>query len=132
LEVASEQQARRLLAHDPTIAVRVLGPRPRTPEQLTIWDRGAEAISSYRVAHQITDQDTVLGAEPDRGAPGGFQRHADWEHAARLALQARRELGVDSSRDRGSVAEQARQVPELTPPPPEIDRGHDRGLGFEM
>jgi conjugative relaxase-like TrwC/TraI family protein len=129
-QVASEQQARRLLASDPTIAVRVLGPRPRTPEQRTIWDRGAQAISSYRAAHQITDQDTVLGPEPDRGAPNGFQRHADWKHAAELALQARRELGVDSSRDRGSVAEQARQVPELTPRRPELDRGWDRGRGF--
>jgi energy-coupling factor transporter ATP-binding protein EcfA2 len=130
LEVASEQQARRLLAGDPTIAVRVLGPRPRTPEQRTIWDQGAQAISSYRAAHEITSQDTVLGAEPDSGAPGGFQQHADWKHAAELALQARRELGVDSSRDRGSVAEQARQVPELTPPRPELDRGRDRGRGF--
>jgi conjugative relaxase-like TrwC/TraI family protein len=129
-QVASEQQARRLLASDPTIAVRVLGPRPRTPEQRTIWDRGAQAISSYRAAHHITSQDTVLGAEPDRGAPNGFQQHADWKHAARLALQARRELGVDSSRDRGPVAEQARQVPELTPRPPQIDRGRDRGRGF--
>jgi conjugative relaxase-like TrwC/TraI family protein len=129
-QVASEQQAHRLLAGDPTIAVRVLGPRPRTPEQRTIWDRGAQAISSYRAAHHITSQDTVLGAEPDRGAPGGFQRHADWKHAAELALQARRELGVDSSRDRGPVAEQARQVPELTPPRPEFDRGRDRGRGF--
>jgi conjugative relaxase-like TrwC/TraI family protein len=129
-QVASEQQARRLLASDPTIAVRVLGPRPRTPEQRTIWDRGAQAISSYRAAHHITSQDTVLGAEPDRGAPNGFQRHADWKHAAELALQTRRELGVDSSRDRGPVAEQARQVPELTPRPPQIDRGRDRGRGF--
>jgi conjugative relaxase-like TrwC/TraI family protein len=131
-QVAAEQQARRLLASDPTIAVRVLGPRPRSPEQRTVWDRGAEAISSYRAAHEITDQDTVLGAEPDSGAPGGFQRHADWKHAAELALQARRELGVDPGRGRGPITEQARQVPELTPPPPEIDRGHDRGLGFEM
>jgi conjugative relaxase-like TrwC/TraI family protein len=130
LEVASEQQARRLLASDPTIAVRVFGPRPRTPAQRTIWDRGAQAISRYRAAHHITSQDTVLGAEPDSGAPNGFQRHADWKHAAELALQARRELGVDSSRDRGSVAEQARQVPELTPPPPELDRGLDRDRGF--
>jgi conjugative relaxase-like TrwC/TraI family protein len=129
-DIASEQQARRLLASDPTIAVRVLGPRPQTPEQRTIWDRGAEAISSYRAAHHITDQDTVLGAEPNSGAPNGFQQHADWKHAAELALQARRELGVDSSRERGSVAEQARQVPELTPPPPELDRGLDRDRGF--
>jgi conjugative relaxase-like TrwC/TraI family protein len=129
-DIASEQQARRLLASDPTIAVRVLGPRPQTPEQRTIWDRGAEAISSYRAAHHITDQDTVLGAEPNSGAPNGFQQHADWKHAAELALQARRELGVDSSRERGSVAEQARQVPELTPPPPELDRGWDRDRGF--
>jgi hypothetical protein len=111
-------------------APRVLGPRPRSPEQRTVWDRGAQAISSYRVAHDITDQDTVLGAEPDRAAPGGFQQHSDWEHAATLALQARRELGVGPDRGRGPVAEQARQVPELTPPPPEIDRRRDRGLGF--
>jgi conjugative relaxase-like TrwC/TraI family protein len=129
-QVASEQQARRLLAGDPTIAVRVLGPRPRTPEQRTIWDQGAQAISSYRAAHQITSQDTVLGPEPDSGAPGGFQQHADWKHAAELALQTRRELGVGSDRDRGPVAEQARQVPELTPRPPQIDRGRDRGRGF--
>jgi hypothetical protein len=128
LEVATELQARRLLAHDPMVAVRVLGAQPRTPAQRTVWDRGAQAISSYRVTHQITSPDTALGPEPDRGAPDGFQRHREWEHAARLAVQARRELGVG----RGSVAEQARQVPELTPPPPEIDRGHDRGLGFEM
>jgi hypothetical protein len=45
-------------------------------------------------------------------------------------LQTRRELGVGSDRDRGPVAEQARQVPELTPRPPQIDRGRDRGRGF--
>lgn len=131
LEVASEQQARRAVAlavgRDP--AVRVLGPRPRHPDNRKVWDRGAQAISAYHLAYDITDQGTVLGAEPDRRGPGGFAQHADWEQAAKLALQARHQLGIDRERGLGLVSEQARRVPELTP---ELDRGPDRGLGFGL
>ena len=134
LDVATAQQAQRAvqvaIGRDP--AVRVLGARPRHPDNRRVWDRGAEAISAYRLAHHITDQSTVLGPEPDRRSPGGFAQHADWEHAATLALQARGRLGIgdDDRRGLGPVAEQARRVPELTPPQP--DRGIDRGLGFEF
>lgn len=133
LEVATAQQAQRAVAvavgRDP--AERVLGPRPAHPDNRKVWDRGAEAISAYRLAYEITDQRHVLGVEPDRGGPGGFEQHADWEQAAKLALQARHKLGIDPSRGGlGPVSEQARRVPELTPP--ELDRGHGRGLGFEM
>jgi len=72
--------------------VRVLGPRPPHPDNRKVWDRGAEAISAYRLAYDVTDQDTVLGPEPDRG---GFEQHRDWEQAATLALQARHRLGID-------------------------------------
>ena len=74
----------------------------------------------------------MLGPEPDRGAPGGFARHRDGEHTAKQILAARRRLGIDPRRGLGPVAEQARRVPELTPPPPELERGRDRGLGFEL
>jgi len=130
LEVATEQQTQRAMMRDPAVAMRVLGSRPRQAEQREVWDRGARAISAYRLAYQITDRRHVLGVEPDRGSPGGFAQHADWEHAAKLALQARRELGVGHDRGRGPVSEQARYVPELTPP--KLDRGHGRGMGFGM
>jgi len=85
LEVATEQQARRAVqiavGRDP--AVRVLGPRPAHPDNRKVWDRGAEAISAYRLAHDITSQDTVLGPEPDRRE---LEQHADLEQAAKLAL----------------------------------------------
>ncbi len=29
-----------------------------------MWDPGGEAIRAYRLAHDITDPHTVLGAEP--------------------------------------------------------------------
>ncbi len=128
-EVASEQQAQRAVqtavGRDP--AVRMLGPRPRHPDNRKVWDRGAEAISAYRLAYDITSQDTVLGAEPDRRSPGGFEQHADWEQATRLALQARGQLGIDTTHGLGPVSEQARRVTELTPPSHGRDRG--RGLG---
>jgi len=128
-ELASEQQAQRAVqiavGRDPT--VRVLGPRPRHPDHRKVWDRAAEAISAYRLAHDITDQRHVLGPEPDRRSPGGFEQHADWEQAAKLALQARGQLGVGQDRGLGPVSEQARRVTELTPPSHRRDRG--RGLG---
>jgi conjugative relaxase-like TrwC/TraI family protein len=132
LEFATAQQAQRAVeiavGRDP--AMRVLGPRPRHPDNRKVWDRGAEAISAYRLAYGITDQDTVLGQEPNRRGAEGFEQHADWEHAAKLALQARRKLGIDPGRGLGPVSEQARRVPELTPP--ELDRGRNRGLGFGL
>ena len=130
VEVATEQQARRAVMRDPAIAVRVLGPRPRDEQQREVWDRGAGAISAYRLAYEVTDRRHVLGVEPDRRSPGGFAQHADWEQASKLALQARQQLGVGHDRGLGPVSEQARRVPELTPP--ELDRGRDRGLGFGM
>jgi hypothetical protein len=130
LELASAQQAQRAVAisvgRDP--AVRVLGPRAHHPDNRNIWDRGAEAISAYRLAYDITDPDTVLGHEPDRRAGEDSEQHRDWEQAAQLALQARHQLGIDPARGLGPVSEQARRVAALTPP--ELDRGHDRGLGF--
>jgi len=127
-ELASEQQAQRAVqiavGRDPT--VRVLGPRPRHPDHRKVWDRAAEAISAYRLAHDITDQRHVLGPEPDRRSPGGFEQHADWEQAAKLALQARGQLGVGQDCGLGPVSEQARRVTELTPPSHRRDRG--RGL----
>ncbi len=130
LEVASEQQARRAVMRDPAVAVRVLGPRPRDQQQREVWDRGARAISAYRLAYEVTDRRHVLGTEPDRGGPGGFEQHQDWQHAAEQALQARQQLGVGHDRGLGPVSEQARRVPELTPP--ELDRGPDRGLGLGL
>jgi hypothetical protein len=127
LEVGTEQQTRRALARDPAIAVRALGPRPRPAEQREIWDQGARAISAYRLAYQVTDRQHVLGPEPDRASAHGLEQHHDWEHAARLALQARRELSVGPDRGIGPVAEQVRHVAELTPTHP--DRGPDRGFG---
>ncbi|MDQ2897371.1 MAG: AAA family ATPase, partial [Actinomycetota bacterium] len=128
-EVCSEQQAQRAVqiavGRDP--AERVLGPRPRHPDNRKVWDRAAEAISAYRLAHDITDQRHILGPEPDRRSPGGFEQHADWEQAAKLALQARGQLGVGQDRGLGPVSEQARRVTELTPPSHGRDRG--RGLG---
>ncbi len=125
-EVGSEQQAQRAVqiafGRDP--AARVLGPRPRHPDHRKVWDRGAEAISAYRLAHDITDQRHVLGPEPDRRE---LERHADWEQAAKLALQARGQLGVGQDRGLGPVSEQARRVTELTRPGHGRDRG--RGLG---
>jgi conjugative relaxase-like TrwC/TraI family protein len=130
LELATAQQAQRAVqiavGRDP--AVSVLGPRPRHPDHRKVWDRSAEAISAYRLAYDVTDQDTVLGPEPDRGSPGGFEQHRDWEQAAKLALQARHRLGIDPGRGLGPVSEQARRVPELTPP--ELGRGRDRGRGL--
>jgi len=125
-EVCSEQQAQRAVqiavGRDP--AARVLGPRPRHPDNRKVWDRGAEAISAYRLAHDITDQRHVLGPEPDRRE---LEQHADWEQAAKLALQARQQLGIDPSRGPGPVSEQARRVTHLTPPLPGRDRGPSLG-----
>ncbi|MGH2869795.1 MAG: hypothetical protein ACRDNK_19790, partial [Solirubrobacteraceae bacterium] len=132
LEVATGREAQRALARDPIVAVKVLGPRPRG-EQRAVWDQGAQAISTYRLAYNITDRRHVLGPEPDRSAPRGFEQHHDWEQAAQQALQARHQLGIDDpDRGRGPVSEQARQVPELTPPPPQLDRGIDRSPGFGL
>lgn len=125
-EVASEQQARRAVqiavGRDP--AARVLGPRPAHPDNRKVWDRGAEAISAYRLAHDITSQDTALGPEPDRRE---LEQHADWEQAAKLALQARHQLGIDTAHGLGPVSEQARRVTHLTPRQPGRDRGPSLG-----
>ena len=124
----AQQAVEVAVGRDP--AVRVLGPRPRHPDNRRVWERGAHAIAGYRLAYDVTDQDTVLGPEPARRE---VEQHRDWEHAARLALQARHELGIDDDprHGRGPVSEQARRVPELTPPP-EVDRGIDRSLGYEF
>jgi len=127
LEVGTDRQARRALARDPAIAVRVLGPRPRDAEAREVWDRGARAISAYRIAYEITDRRHVLGPEPDRAGARGLEQHRDWEQAARLALQARQQLSVGHDRGIGPIAEQARQVAELTPTQP--DRSHGMGFG---
>ncbi len=128
-EVASEQQAQRAVqiavGRDP--AARVLGPRPAHPDNRKVWDRGAEAISAYRLAYDITSQDTVLGAEPDRTGPHGLEQHRDWEQAAKLALQARHQLGIDTAHGLGPVSEQARRVTHLTPRQPGRDRGPSLG-----
>ena len=129
-EIAQAQETQRALMRDPMVAVRVLGSRPRSQDQREVWDQGARAIAAYRLTYQVTDQQHVLGSEPDRGTPGGLEQHHDWEQAAKLALAARHELGVGDDRRLGPVSEQARRVPELTPPQP--DRGIDRGLGFGM
>ena len=125
-EVCSEQQAQRAVqisvGRDPT--VRVLGPRPRHPDNRKVWDRAAEAISAYRLAHDITDQRHVIGPEPDRRE---LEQHADWQQAAKLALQARHQLGIDTARGLGPVTEQARRVTHLTPPLPGRDRGPSLG-----
>jgi len=125
-EAASEQQAQRAVqisvGRDP--AARVLGPRPRHPDNRKVWDRAAEAISAYRVAHNITDQRHVLGPEPDRRE---LEQHADWEQAAKLALQARHQLGIDTAHGLGPVSEQARRVTGRTPPLPGRDRGPSLG-----
>lgn len=130
LEAATKREAQRALARDPLVAVKVLGPRPRG-EQREVWDQAARAISTYRLTYQVTDGRHVLGPEPDRVGPRGFEQHRDWEHAAKQALTARHQLGIeDPDHGRGPVAQQARHVPELTPPQP--DRGPDRGLGFGL
>ncbi len=125
-EVCSERQAQRAVqitvGRDPT--ARVLGLRPRHPDNRKVWDRAAEAISAYRVAHDITDQRHVLGPEPDRRE---LEQHADWEQAAKLVSQARRQLGIDTTHGQGPVSEQARPVTHLTPRPPGRDRGPSLG-----
>jgi conjugative relaxase-like TrwC/TraI family protein len=132
-EAAEARQARQALqvavGRDP--AVRVLGPRPQHPDNRRVWEQGAQAISAYRLAYDINDENTVLGPEPDPAGRGGFTQHQDWEQAARLALQARGRLGLgDQRQGLGPVSEQARRVPELTPP--HRGRGIDRSPGFGM
>ncbi len=128
LEQATLQQAQQAVAvsveRDPI--VKVLGPRPQHPANRKIWEQGAEAISAYRLAHDITSQTTALGPEPDRGSPSGIQQHHDWEKATQLALQARQQLGIDQRRRPGPVTEQARYIPQLTPPGPDHGRGFGR------
>ena len=130
LEVASEHEARRAVMRDPAVAMRVLGPRPRAAQQREVWDRGARAISAYRVAYEITDQRHVLGPEPDRVGPHGLEQRRDWEHAAEQALVARRALGVDQRRGLGPTSEQAHRVSELTPPTPQRGLDHGPSLGL--
>ncbi len=104
---------------------RVLGPRPQHPDRRTIWNQAEEAISAYRLAHNITSHTSLLGPEPDRGSTRGREQHADWEHATQLTLHARQQLGIDARQRPGPIAEQARHIPHLTPPGPD----HGRGLG---
>ena len=78
-EAAEAQETRRALMRDPGVAVRVLGSRPRAPEEREVWDRGARAIAGYRLAYEVTDRRHVLGQEPDRDSPGGLEQHRDWE-----------------------------------------------------
>ncbi len=128
LEAATEQQAQRAVqiavGRDP--AVRVLGPRPAHPDNRTIWDRGAEVISAYRLAYDLTSQDTVLGAEPD---PTALNNTA--MGAARQALVA----GPPPARDRpqprpgaGLRPSSARHRPH-TPPARTRPRSQPRAIG---
>jgi len=123
-EVADERQTQQAVAgalkRDPAVAVLVLGPRPGRGQEREVWDQAARAVSAYRLAYDITDQTAVLGPEPDRR---GFEQHQAFERAAQQVLEARRQLGVHRGQRLGPVSEQARRVPELTPPGQRLDRG---------
>lgn len=47
----------------PTHVLRVLGPRPASPERLLVWLSAASSIARYRARWDVRDRWSVLGAE---------------------------------------------------------------------
>lgn len=86
---------------------RILGPRPRTGADRTLWDAIREQVESYRDRWGLPDEGTLLG-----GDVSGTQQQAHRERVADLIKAARRIL--ESSRDpeprRGRTIEIEREL----------------------
>jgi hypothetical protein len=110
---------------------QLLGPQPEpdTPQR-EHWEKGARAIETYRVTHEIDPSEpTALGSEPELTRETWEQSGA-WRKAGEAVLDARERLGIARHR-LGPTEERIARVEGLIP---EEDREHhlDRGHGFEI
>lgn len=77
-----------------------LGPYPTEPAMAARWDGAAHAVVSYRLRHNVRDENNALGREPR--SPSARAEHA---RANTRLRAARRQLQVD--RARAAAAERA-------------------------
>ncbi|MHB8695908.1 MAG: ATP-dependent DNA helicase, partial [Solirubrobacteraceae bacterium] len=75
-----------------------LGQRPAGLRERETWDRAARAVASFRLDHDVIDENAPLGPEP----PGGGDDQRDWAQATAALERAQRQLGREpQERGRG-------------------------------
>ena len=112
--------------------IRVLGPPPdpqRKADRET-WTRAAQAVETYRIAHEIDPAErSALGPQPDPGRTS-WERRSDWRRAGQSVLEARKRLGI-APPGHGPVEERLAGVEGLIPDA-DRERALDRGHGWEL
>lgn len=116
-----EQAIEQAIKQPPRYLTRVLGDTPPEPNDRQVWQDAAREIERYRLTHNVTDERTALGREPE----GDWKRHQAFDKAKDKALDARERLGLS---ERAHRLEPQQPAPGLTRPGPE--RGLGRGFGI--
>ena len=91
-----DRLAERDVAQPPACATATLGERPPDPRAAQEWDRGVRAIARHRVEHELTDDTSALGPEPQDSA-----ERSSWREARTTVRQVQHRLGRSVERDRG-------------------------------
>jgi anti-sigma factor RsiW len=91
LDGRSDKAIARSVTDPPSYITKSLGRRPGRGEPVREWVRTVAAAERYRVAHDITDKRTLLGAYPDDNA---FDQ-MDWEMIHNSVSETRQELGIE-------------------------------------
>ncbi|MGI8559677.1 MAG: MobF family relaxase [Solirubrobacteraceae bacterium] len=92
-DVLAEQSIERR----PGWLIDALGQRPGGARGAETWDGTAHAVATFRLDHDVVDDETPLGPEP-----GGSGNRREWQQANAVLERARRQLGRESSPcDRG-------------------------------
>lgn len=92
----------------PPHVLRVLGPRPSSPERLAIWSSAASSIARYRARWDVHDRWRVLGAETRSVlASMPAQRLAEHLSTARAIDEALGRLGGGPVRERRAAVSRA-------------------------
>ena len=90
-----DQLADHELAEHPPWLQQTLGERPAN-WQTPAWDQAARSLARYRLDHDITDPNTALGPQPERGP-----ERTQWEQARGTLEQDQRQLGYQLEHDIG-------------------------------
>ncbi len=135
LDQALNRHADRQIQEPGEHLTRVLGERPAEREVgREACDRGAHAVERYRIAHQLDPAEpTALGSYPSSSAATGSNTKTG---AAQATGSPTRESNSGSSRhELASTEERLARVRGLMPEEGRqrhLDRGQDRGAGFEL
>lgn len=107
--------------HPQRYLTRVIGERPADQHHAQAWERAARSIETYRHEHQVTDQHTALGNEPD--SRSDYKQYLAFDRTCGDVTRARDQMGR-SSREHTFAPD---RVPDLAHMRP----GHGRGISRE-